>query len=283
VAAIFVAVLVIVAAVRIAVRNVGALMDRAPASVADRIEEAVRAVPGVAEVRSIRVREAGGEYFADVVVGVPRLDGLERSHHTMDVIEDSVERQVGRTHVTVHAEPIGVDERASERVAAAALRVPGVVEVHNVTVLDHEGGRAITLHARVEEDLPLREAGAIVRLLKGEIAREIGAARVYVHLEPFAPDPQAARDVSAELPDVHAAALAAVRRLAGDEATVVLYRQGRRLLVVTTLRAGPSVRTVQEAHLLASRVEDAVRDALPDVDEVIVEVSEPQPVRAPVL
>jgi divalent metal cation (Fe/Co/Zn/Cd) transporter len=53
---------------------------------------------------------------------------------------------------------------------------------------------------------------------------------------------------------------------------VVVYRQGERLLVVTSLRAEPG-RNVREAHVLASRVEDAVRDALDSVDDVIVEVS----------
>ena len=51
-----------------------------------------------------------------------------------------------------------------------------------------------------------------------------------------------------------------------------VYRQGERLLVVTSLRAEPG-RSVREAHVLASRVEYAVRDALDSVDDVIVEVS----------
>jgi len=41
---------------------------------------------------------------------------------------------------------------------------------------------------------------------------------------------------------------------------------------VTSLRAEGEL-TVREAHMLASRVEDAVRDALDAVDDVIVEVS----------
>ena len=52
---------------------------------------------------------------------------------------------------------------------------------------------------------------------------------------------------------------------------MVVYRQGERLLVVTSLHADPS-QSVREAHNLASRVEDAVRDALDSVDDVIVEV-----------
>ena len=58
----------------------------------------------------------------------------------------------------MHVEPASADER-NERVAAAALRVPGVVEAHNITVLEGPQGRAVTLHVRVAESLTLREAG----------------------------------------------------------------------------------------------------------------------------
>ncbi len=278
VAALFVAVLVVLAAIRLAVVNLAPLMDRAPAGLQQRIEGVVRAVPGVREVRSVRVREAGGDVFADVVIGVERLESLERSHHTMDEVEDAVEDVVGHTRVTVHVEPTAGAERASERVAAASLRVRGVMEVHNVTVLEDEQGRSITLHARVDERLTLREAEAIVERLRREITAEVGAARVYVHVEPFAPDAQAATDVSESEPELRERARAAVREAAGGEPVVALFRQGVQLLVVTALGADPAL-AVREGHVLASRVEDAVRAAIPGVAEVIVEVDAKAPRR----
>jgi cation diffusion facilitator family transporter len=272
VAALCVAVLVLVAAVRLAARNVDILMDRAPSGLTRLIEQAANAVPGVTEVRSVRVREAAGESFADVVIGVSRLEGLERSHQTMDEVEEAVRSRIGPAQVTVHVEPSAGGEAPNERVAAAALRVPGVVETHNITVLEGADGRAITLHVRLAEDMPMREAAPIVARLKDEIRSEFGVARVFAHVEPSAPDAQPARDVGLVEPDALAAATAAVRSLAGPDAEVVVYRQGERLLVVTSLPADPS-QSVREAHNLASRVEDAVRDALDSVDDVIVEVS----------
>src|SRR3954452_6996923 len=59
VAAIFVATIVLVAAVRLAAGNIDVLMDRAPLEQAVAVERAVRDVAGVADVRSVRVREAG--------------------------------------------------------------------------------------------------------------------------------------------------------------------------------------------------------------------------------
>jgi cation diffusion facilitator family transporter len=274
VAALTVAALVLIAATRLAVRNIDALMDRAPSGLDQRIGQIAQDVPGVAEVRSVRVREAGGESFADVVIGVSRLEGLERSHQTMDQVEDAVRSQIGPAQVTVHVEPSTGAEAPNERVAAAALRVPGVVETHNISVLEQgSGGRAITLHVRLPEDMPMREAALTVEQLKREIRSEFGVARVYAHVEPSALGAQPARDIGAEQPQLVRAASEAVTRVAGQGAAeVVVYRQGDRLLVVTSLRAEPG-RSVREAHVLASRVEDAVRDALDSVDDVIVEVS----------
>jgi cation diffusion facilitator family transporter len=274
VAALTVAALVLVAAARLAARNIDALMDRAPSGLDRQIGRIAQAVPGVAEVRSVRVREAGGESFADVVIGVSRLEGLERSHQTMDEVEDAVRSQIGPAQVTVHVEPSTGAEAPNERVAAAALRVPGVVETHNISVLEQaSGGRAITLHVRLPQDMPMREAALTVEQLKREIRSEFGVARVYAHVEPSALGAQPARDIGAEQPQLVRAASEAVTRVAGQGvAEVVVYRQGERLLVVTSLRAEPG-RSVREAHVLASRVEDAVRDALDSVDDVIVEVS----------
>jgi cation diffusion facilitator family transporter len=270
-AALFVAALVLVAAVRLGARNVDVLMDRAPSGLAGEIEQAVRSVQGVREVRAVRVREAGGESFADVTIGISRLEGLERSHETMDRVEEAVRDRVGPAQVTVHVEPTAGRERANERVAAAALRVPGVVETHNINVLEGPAGRSVTLHARLGAGFTLAQVAPVLERLKREIGQEFGVARVYVHVEPFLPDAQPARDVSAEEPDLTARARDAVRSVTGGDPEVVVYRQGERLLVVTSVRGDPSM-TVEGGHTVASRVEDAVRDALEGVADVIVEV-----------
>ena len=106
--------------------NVNALMDSAPAGAEANLRAVVASLPGVTEVRALRVRSSGGKYFADVVIGVDRLAGLERSHAVMDEVERVVEHELGGpAEVSVHAEPLAADERPSERVVAAALRVAG--------------------------------------------------------------------------------------------------------------------------------------------------------------
>jgi cation diffusion facilitator family transporter len=276
IAAFVVAAIVMVVAITLAVRNVESLMDFAPRGLDQRITEAALSVPGVEEVRSVRVRESGGEVFADVVIGVPRLRGIERSHATTDAVEAAVEQAVeqtsGHTSVTVHVEPSDHGERAAERVAAAALRVPGVMEVHNIAVLADGTRREVTMHARVAEEETLGGVGDTLSRLRAEIAHDLSAGDVHIHLEPFAPEAQEAREVTQIESELAERATRAAEQAAGARCLVELWRQDRRLVAVCALEADPSL-TVRAAHLLAGEVEDAVREAAPILADVIVEVS----------
>jgi cation diffusion facilitator family transporter len=276
IAALVVAVIIMIVAVTLAIANVGALMDRAPAGLDRRITEAALSVPGVDGVRSVRVRESGGLVFADVVIIVPRLSGLERSHETTDAVERAVEQAVeqgiGRTSVTVHVEPTDRGERDAERVAAAALRVPGVMEVHNIAVLTDGSRREVTMHARVAEDETLAGVGPTLARLRTEIEHDLEAGDVHIHLEPFAPEAQRAQEVTSIESGLAALATAAAEHAGGMHCLVELWRQDERLVAVCALEADPAM-SVREAHVLAGDVEDGVRAAVPVLADVIVEVS----------
>ena len=174
--------------------------------------------------------------------------------------------------MSVHAEPLAADEQPSERALAAALRVPGVIEVHNATVLMRPGGRAITLHARVAADLPLEEAARITQRLRDEIRRETGATDVYVHLEPHAPGVAAAFDVTGRRADL-CERVAERRPARGRRA-----RRGARVRPRRPLRRGaarargapgsPSPTPTR----WPGRVEESVRAAIDELEEVVVEV-----------
>ena len=271
-AALFVGCLVVLGAMRLARSNVNALMDSAPVGAEANLRVVVASLPGVTEVRALRVRSSGGKYFADIVIGVDRLAGLERSHAVMDEVERVVEHELGGpAEVSVHAEPLAAGERPSERVVAAAMRVPGVIEVHNATVLMRPGGRAITLHARVDAGLPLREAASITQRLRAEIRRETGAADVYIHLEPHTPGVTAAFDVTGRRRDLRDRVAAAVRPIAGEpEEVLVFEHEGRYVVVLRVLAV--SGQSVSDAHALAGKVEEAVRAAIGELEEVVVEV-----------
>jgi cation diffusion facilitator family transporter len=175
VAALLVAVLVLFSAGRLMRRNVLVLMDSAPTDAAqDTAREAIEGIDETVSLRRLRMREAGGRHFADVVVGVESDAGLAHGHAVASAIEQAIERELPGSDVVVHVEPDGELGPLRQRATAAALAVANVREVHNVTAL-HVGDRIeLALHMKVPSDLSLRAAiQAVVRELTGEEPREL--------------------------------------------------------------------------------------------------------------
>ena len=86
-AALFVAVLVLVAAARLMRRNVDVLMDRAPADAEEAARVAIAALGPRVELRRLRMRQAAGRQFADVVIGVSPTSPVGEGHAVADAVE----------------------------------------------------------------------------------------------------------------------------------------------------------------------------------------------------
>lgn len=81
VAALLVAALALFSAGRLMRRNVEVLMDRAPLPGAQQTaREAIASVQGAVSLRRLRMREAGGRHFADVIITVPASSDVEYGH-----------------------------------------------------------------------------------------------------------------------------------------------------------------------------------------------------------
>ena len=185
-AALFVAVLVVVAAVRLAIRSIDVLMDRTVADADDRIRAALEQADDLVELRRVRVRQAGGRHFVDLVVGVPMDTGVRQAHAVADRIEDVVERALGGADVVVHVEPTEAHGDVRERATAAAFAIPEVREVHNVRVMRLPDGYELSLHVKLPRDLSLDEAHDAVERLEQGVRAEVPELRtVHTHIEPL--------------------------------------------------------------------------------------------------
>ena len=85
-----------------------ALLDGVPASERDAVLRAVR-VPGVVEVRQVRVRRSGPEAFADVRLSVSRDVSFERTHDIAAAAEAAVREILPGADVVVQVEPVRAD------------------------------------------------------------------------------------------------------------------------------------------------------------------------------
>lgn len=275
-AALFVAALVLFAAVRLMRRNVDVLMDRVPADAEEAARQAIEDIQPTVELRRLRMRQAAGRYFADVVIGVSVDAAVGQGHAAADAVERAVQSALPEADVVVHVEPLGDRAEVRERAHAAALGVRRVREVHNVNVVSTDAGTEISLHLKLPGGLSLDEAHAIAE----DVERAIVAAlpevsSVHTHLEPLAEEAAGTR-LSPEAVATEADLIARIVRDAiGAEAKELHFVHTDDGLVVQLTLTLPAGRTLADAHAEASRIEELIRRERPEIADVLVH-TEPQ-------
>ncbi|HEY8103413.1 MAG TPA: cation-efflux pump [Gaiellaceae bacterium] len=264
IAALFVAVLVLGAAGRLIRRNVDVLMDRAPADLEAAARAAIAGVEPPVELSRLRLRHSAGRMFADVVIRVSPGAAVGQGHAAADRVEDALERALPGSDVVVHVEPGGAKAALRERAHAAALSVPNVREIHNLSIVTLDGGSELSLHLKLPADMPLEQAHEVAEQVERAICRAVPEiASVQTHLEPLSEADAGEVVEAAELE-------AAVERAAGGPPRALrLVRTGQGVVAFVTLGLDPGA-TLAEAHARASEVEERLRRARPDVADVIV-------------
>ncbi|MEO8289487.1 MAG: cation diffusion facilitator family transporter [Gaiellaceae bacterium] len=270
IAALFVSILVLLAATRLIRGNVDVLMDRAPVRAHDAARAAIEKLEPAVQLRRLRMRRAAGRHFADVVIGVPQAAGVEQGHAAADAVERAVEDAVPGADVVVHVEPEEA-KAIRERAYAAALRDPRVREVHNIVVLDVGDRTEVSLHLKLPGEYSLAEAHEVASAVEREILEALPEVdAVQTHLEPLA-EPASANPVA---PDEQAFEVEALRRIV-VEATGAEPRELRLLntevgLVAFLTLGMDANRPLAEAHALASTLEERIRREHPEIADVVV-------------
>ena len=106
VAALGVAIIVVYVSFQLGIRTVQALLDSAPAGLADHIKTVVESLPGVADCHNVRVRHSGPSYFIDVHVLLDGEQSLTEAHALTETIEDAIKNILPEADITVHPEPL---------------------------------------------------------------------------------------------------------------------------------------------------------------------------------
>lgn len=270
-----VAVAVAVAAYRLGKRSIDVLMDRAPEAPLGRIEAAAGRAPGVRETRRVRVRGVGDHMFADVTVAAGRTSSLERAHDIAEAVEQEISKVVPGADVVVHVEPVSQTSGLVERAQAAASRVEGVQEVHNVSVhsFQEAGDRwlHVTLHAKVAKDTSVRDAHSLSDSVEDSVATELGGrVRVDSHIEPLkrtAPGRDVTQDETALVAEVERAALEEADVLDCHE---VLVTSSDGILSVVAHVRGRQDLPLARLHDASERIEKRLNALRPDIADVLI-------------
>ena len=123
-------------------------MDRAPAAAEAAALAAIESLRPLVQLQRLRIRQAGGRQFADVVIGVPSISAVGQGHAAADAVEEALERALPGSDVVVHVEPLQ-DASLRDRVHAAALAVPNVREIHNLVLVEVGRRTELSLHLKL--------------------------------------------------------------------------------------------------------------------------------------
>jgi cation diffusion facilitator family transporter len=268
-AALFVAVLVLLAAARLMKRNVDVLMDRAPAAAEEAALAAIAGIEPAVTLDRLRMRQAGSRQFADVVITVPPGAAVGQGHAAADRVEEALHEALPGSDIVVHVEPAEEEAAIRDLAHAAALGVPSVREVHNVSVLRVGGGTEVSLHLKLPGDLTLEEAHQVATEVEQAITAAIPEVdSVQTHLEPLS-EMGEGRDVDDDSAE-RAIVLRIVREITGQEPRELRFLRTDDGLVAHLTLALEGGSRLADAHARASEIEERIRRVRPEISDVVV-------------
>jgi cation diffusion facilitator family transporter len=271
-AAIAVALLIAVLALRLVTHTLNELVDRAPPGVAEAIAGRVADVAGVLGTPNVRLRSVGPRHFVETAIDVPRALGLEQLSEVKAEVTEAVRSVLPGAEVAVQSLPVSPDdETLQDRVRLVALRER--VAVHHLTVQRIDGSLALALDLEVEGDLPLSAAHAVADRLEAAIRREFGAAtEIEIHIEPLEPEADDVHDTPAAQRAIYVAALEEAGRAVpglSDIHDIRIRRSTRGTVLVAHCRLDPS-ETVESVHRRVDALERLVRARAPDLARIVI-------------
>lgn len=105
IAALAVAIIVIWVSVKLSLRAIDELLDKAPDGIREKVAELIGEVDGVIKSHSLRVRSSGDTYEIDVNIHVAPTLSIVEAHDISERVEKVLRENLGKIMINVHVEP----------------------------------------------------------------------------------------------------------------------------------------------------------------------------------
>ena len=253
-----------------------ALLDRAPLDEA-AISAVVADVTGVASFHRIRSRGPADDVAIDLHVRVAPSLSIQDANAIADEVRRRLLALPGVSDVTVHSEAERSPESIADLQTAAKLAAQELGLMLHECWIQAADDHRLTLHPHVGVDpnLTLNDAHELVdRLERTLLARRPDLQSIHSHIELANPEILPSARVSRGMQErVHAAvvhAAAAIPDLRDPHEILVRQVEGKLFISLEVLVDGEL--SVTEAHELSTRLQEAIRAAVPNVGEALVHV-----------
>jgi cation diffusion facilitator family transporter len=248
------------------------LIDRAPAEIERELAQTIGRLPGVREVRGVRVRRSGPHLIGDATVSTRRTLSVEGAQQLSSDIRKAVAEKYPNLELTLVVEGDVHTTSMVERVHGAVARHGKVRDLHNVTVeREDDGSLHVSMHAKLPSDLTLAEASRVSTELDRELRRELPeVSRIDVHLEPLEADSVRGENVTGRRPDL----ANRIRAIVESHPDVIRCRdvelsdRGGNIYahVVAEL---PAETTLEHAHAVETELEERIRASARELEDVV--------------
>jgi cation diffusion facilitator family transporter len=276
VAALCVAGIVVWVSIQLGKKSIDDLLDSVPKGLHGKVEDAVRQVAGLGEIRKLRLRRSGPEVFADVTIAVERAVPFEKVHDISDAVEAAVRGVLSEADVVVHVEPIASDaEDLNTKVRLLATRHD--LSAHGIRIYEERGQRWLELHLEVNESLTLDEAHRKSTEFEAALREAIpGLERIVTHIEPagdststIRAEPVGEKKIRQVLEQFRLD-----HRTIFDPHDLHVQQIGGELAVSLHCTLAPAT-SISDAHEFTVRLEDYLRSHVKRLGRVVIHV-EPQ-------
>ncbi len=267
VAALVVAIMVMIAGIRLSREALNTLMDKAPEGLQEEITERVALVPGVLKVNKVRTRSAGRQVFVDIEVGIKRSASLEESHSIAKAVEEAIQSIIPQGDVIVHTEPVAnQDETFYEKVQAIASQFG--MRAHSLSFHKQGSTGALEVHLEAPAHWTLDLAHEVVSKLEEKLAQELEpGVEIVTHIEPQMENETAPQPLP---PSTRRALEKVIVEMGGEGVhNVQIHRHGQNYHISLHLALEPTT-SVEEAHRLAEELEKKLREQIPYASRIII-------------
>lgn len=276
-AAVGVAVLVVIASLRLGKNTMDMLMDKAPKGKADEVRKNIETLEGVC-CSDVRVRIAGPSAFADVKISLDRSMPLELSHDIASQVEQKVREVLDGADVMVHVEPRAcADEDLASKLSLIALKEKGITGVHKMQVHRIDGDVIVDMHIEVSSQTKVKEAHELVSRFECKAKSELKIMEISTHIESQNCSEAIGKDVTKAYPAIVKQVRALAEQYAKDNEAVIdchniVVRDAGGKLSVNLHCDLDEDEPLETAHQLSTDLENILKSKINELDHVIIHI-----------
>jgi cation diffusion facilitator family transporter len=189
---------VLISAVRLTIRAVEILLDRAQTADVQLVKQSIDSVQDVASYRNVRIRRAGNKTFVELTIGVDARMPVTRAHEVTVNLEQAIAKRIPMSDVVVHVEPEGsggsiqVDSADPGNRAEVLRQIEQILNDHLEQFVDFHDVEAdtlaevpnITFHLVMPEGANVRATHDFCDHIEHDLKQRFANARINIHVEP---------------------------------------------------------------------------------------------------